>query len=99
MMHAYEVMLMQVGLYGNLFSLNYDKLQGLATDNTWFKNFWQYAKHLQIDICLHEEYHVKPISEGDMSLMKSFIQAGYLGNHLVRLNRVRKHKNYCISPI
>ena len=50
--HAYEAMLMEVGLYGNLFSHNYDKLQGLVTDNIWFKHFWWYVKRLQIEVCL-----------------------------------------------
>ena len=39
MIHAYEAMLMEVGLYGNQFSHNHKKWQGLATENTWFKNF------------------------------------------------------------
>ena len=92
MIHAYKAMLMEVGLYGNPFSHNYEKWEGLATENTRFKNFWQYANHLQIEVCIHEEYHIKPIREGGMSLMEAFIQAGYAGNYLVRLNRVQRHK-------
>ena len=88
MIHAYEAMLMEVKLYDNLFSHNYEKLQRLATDNTWSKTFWQYANHLQIEVCLHKEYHTEPIREGGMSLMEAFIQAGYSGVHLVSLNRV-----------
>ena len=83
---------MEVGLYGNIFSNNYDKLQGLATDNTWFKTFWKYVKDSQIEVCLHKEHHVKPIREGYRSLMESFILAGYLDKHMVRLNWVQKHK-------
>ena len=83
---------MEVKLYDNLFSHNYEKLQRLATDNTWSKTFWQYANHLQIEVCLYKEYRIKPICEGDMSLMEAFIQAGYSDEHLVRLNRVQKHK-------
>ena len=39
MVHAYKTMLIEVGLYGNPFSHNYKKWDGLATENTWFKNF------------------------------------------------------------
>ena len=83
---------MEVRLYGNLFSYNHEKWQGLAIDNTWLKKFWQYVHHLQIEVSLHEDCHIQPICEGDRFLMEAFILVGYSGKHLVRLNWVRKHK-------
>ena len=90
--HLYKAMLVEVGLYGNPFSHNYKKWQGLPTDNMWFKNFWQYVDHLQIEVCLYKEYHTKPIHEGGVSLMESFIQDGYASKHLLHLNQVRKNR-------
>ena len=53
LMHAYEAMLMEVGLYGNILGLDYNKYKVLATDVTCFKILWQYARHLCIGIVLH----------------------------------------------
>ena len=57
MVHAYKAFIIEVGLYGNIFSYDYDDLGCLATNGTWFKNFWKSALHLKINIELAEEYH------------------------------------------
>ena len=56
MVHAYKAFMIEVGLYGNIFSYNYDDLGCLATVGTWFKNFWEFASHQKINIELAEEY-------------------------------------------
>jgi hypothetical protein len=38
---GYESFLMDLGMYGNLLSCNYQRFSGLVTDNTWFKNIWE----------------------------------------------------------
>ena len=57
MVYAYEAFVIEVRLYSNKFSYVYDDLGCLATNGTWFKNFWEFASHLKINIELAEEYH------------------------------------------
>ena len=61
--------MLEVGLYGNIFSADYSVFGVLATDNTWFKNFWELSQLLDIDVTLHNKYHLSPVQEGDRSLM------------------------------
>jgi len=93
MMHAYEAFMVEVGLYGNIFSYDYDSLGCLATDGTWFKNFWEFASHLDINIELSGEFHIEPVREGDSSFLQLLLRAGFNdAKTLVALNRIRKYK-------
>ena len=76
MTHAYEAFLIEVGLYGNIFSLNFKVLGILATDGTWFKHFWLLSWYLNIRVGLHKKYHLQPVREGDMSIMTTFVDVG-----------------------
>lgn len=91
--HAYEDFLIEVGLYGNIFTMDFSQLGLLATDGMWFKNFWEFASHHGVQVKLSEEYHSKPVREGDCSIMGLLILGGFKDKKTVeRLNRVRKHK-------
>ena len=57
--HAYEDFLIEVGLYVNIFSMDFNLLRCLVTDGTWFKNFYEFASHLNIQVNLAKEYHLK----------------------------------------
>jgi len=92
LMQAYEAFLVDVGLHGNIFGYSFARFGCLATDGTWFKNFWEYASHLKIDITLHEKYLLHPSRAGDCSLMLAFDKAGYDHLELPRLNRFRHFK-------
>jgi hypothetical protein len=90
MLHCYESFIVEIGLYDNVFSLDYDKWSGLATDGTWYKNFWEYSSTLGIEFRLHQDFHITGIRERDQSLMSVLARAGYVGDCLERLNIVRK---------
>ena len=89
-MQAYEAFLVEVGSYENIFTLDYDKFGVLATDTTWFKNFWELASLLNIDICLPVEHRFVAARAGDSSLMDLFGQHGFSRSQLEALNVVRK---------
>ena len=93
MVHAYEAFMIEVGLYGNIFFYNYDDFGCLATNGTWFKNFWEFASHLKINIELAEEYHYDQVREGDSLFLQLLIRAGIREPKiLLCLNWVRKYK-------
>ena len=67
---AFEAFQMEVGLLGgDIFTRNFDTLGFLATEGTWFRHFWQYASHLGITVRVGEEYHLKPLRDGDITVM------------------------------
>ena len=92
MQPAFEAFAIEVGLYGNVFSHDYEKYARLSTDGTWFKNFWETASHLRIDIALREDVHIRPVRERDGSITEALVRAGYSGLDLELLGTVRKHK-------
>ena len=49
-MSTFETFMLEVGLYGDIFTKDYQKYGGAATDKTWYKNFWEYSCHLDIEI-------------------------------------------------
>ena len=72
MLQAYEAFLIEVGLYGDVLTRDFTRSGSLATDLTWFKKLWEYASHLKLAIILSDEFHLKPVREGDRSLMEAF---------------------------
>jgi hypothetical protein len=38
---GYESFVMDIGMYGNALSLDFDRFSVLATDGTWYKNVWE----------------------------------------------------------
>ena len=89
---AYEAFLIEVGLYGNILTLDYTKFGILASDLTWFKSLWEFSDYLKVSVVLGGKYHIQPVRRDDQALMFLFYLAGYTGNELERLNRVRKLK-------
>ena len=89
LLHCYESFLVEIGLYGNIFSEDFSTWEMLATDGTWLKNFWEYSSLLGIEIQLHEDFHITGVRDGDRALMSVFSSAGFRGDDLVRLNIVR----------
>ena len=72
-MLTFESFMLEVGLYSNIFLENYDEYGGLATDNTWYKNLWEYGCHLNIRVKFHAQFLLQPAREGDRSLTELFI--------------------------
>ena len=92
MVHAFEAMLVEVGLYGNLLTRDYDSFANLATSGTWWKNFWEYADYLGIDVELSSDYCLSAVRLRDRSIMDLFSEAGFTGVVGERLNRMRHYK-------
>ncbi len=62
-------------------------------DNTWFKNVWEVVTYFNICLHFNEDFQLKPIRQGDSSLMSEFICFGDLSlTELVSLNIMRMHK-------
>ena len=89
---AYEAFLIEVGLYGDVFTRDFDNWGVLATDGTWFKNFWEFASYLKIEVTLDPQHHLGPVREGDRAIIEVFLHDGFEGILLSWLNRVRKFK-------
>ena len=54
--------MVEVGLYyGNILSTSFDVAGCLATDSTWYKNLWEFAHYLKVDIELSEEHHFRRV--------------------------------------
>ena len=63
---------MEVGLYGDLLSLNFEAYRDLAMDLTWFKGVWEYAALLCVGIGLSSKYQLQSVCQYDILLMESF---------------------------
>ena len=74
-MSTFETFMIEAGLYGNIFTKDYKKYGGAATDNTWYKNFWEYSCHLDIEVKFHDKFLLHPAQEGNRSLMELFSNA------------------------
>ena len=59
-MLTFESFILEVGLYGNIFLESYDKYGGLATNNTWYKGFWEYGRHLDAAVKFHTQFLLQP---------------------------------------
>ena len=69
MAQAYEAFIIEVGLYGDIFTYDFDRYGVLATDGTWFKKFWELADHLKVTVALDSQFHVQPERQGDTAIM------------------------------
>jgi hypothetical protein len=65
----------------------------LATDNSWFKNVWELVFYFNVCLQFNADFHLKPIRQGNASLMSEFIRiGGFSPTDLVSLNIMRMHK-------
>jgi hypothetical protein len=93
LMIGYESFIIEVGLYGDTMGYEYKSHSFIVTDNTWFKNVWELVSYFNIHLHFNEDFQLKPIRQGDSSLMSEFIRFGDLGStDLVSLNIMRTHK-------
>ena len=88
---GYEPFLMDIGMYGNVFSLKYDEYSILATNHTWFKNVWELLQEFKVSAAFDSESQILPVREGDKSLMSEFSKH-YSGQDLQALNIYRQFK-------
>jgi len=97
MMMNYESLVVETGLYGNIFSHSYKTFGILATDGTWWKNLWQLLDYAGVELVISEDYHLGPIREDDRSLTELFVELGFVGTRLDSLNVARKF--YCVTHV
>ena len=75
-MLTFETFMLEVRLLGDIFKKDYQKYGGAATDNTWYKNFWEFSRHLDIEVKFHDKFLLHPAREGDQLLMDFFLTQG-----------------------
>jgi hypothetical protein len=72
-MIGYESFMVEVGVYGNTMSYKYKTHSMLGTNNTWYKNVWEFSHYFNIWLNLNGDLHLKPVREGVKSLMSEFL--------------------------
>jgi hypothetical protein len=93
---VYESFQMEVGLDGNILTRSYNRFSYLAS-HSWFKVLWQYSSLYKVKIKFEPKYLLGPTRQGDKLLIELFIERGYKGVALERLNRVRKF--HCVHSL
>jgi hypothetical protein len=89
--NAYELLQMETGLEGNIFSYNFSEFGCLAT-HSWMKILWNYLDHLQVTLELDDSTNIPPVRQDDFSIMNFLISRNWRGGRLIGANRWRKHK-------
>ncbi len=84
--------MVEVGLYGNILTISFEKAGCLVTEGTWFKNLWEFLAHLEVKMELSAEHHNHPVREGGKPIMGVLLDAGFREKIAKRLNRLRKYK-------
>ncbi len=58
---GYESFVVDIGMYGNVFSLKYDDYSILATNHTWFKNVWELLQEFGVSACFDSDSQLLPV--------------------------------------
>ena len=87
---SYELMILEVGLSFQPLQLRYKSFSALLT-HCWLKTLWEKCDAYKIKV---ETYNIplKFFREGDDWLMQAFIEAGFCGNDLILLGKVRVYQ-------
>jgi hypothetical protein len=93
LMIGYESFIIEVGLCGDTMGYEYKTHSFLAMDNTWVKNVCELVSYFNMRLHFNEDYQLKPIQQGNSSLMSEFIRFGDLSStDLASLNIMCMHK-------
>ncbi len=92
LMIGYQSFMMEVGLYGNTMDYDYKSYSVLAMNDTWYKNVWELVHYFRIRLVFRVDYQLKPVRQGDKSLMSEFMRIGYRRDDLLSLNTMRMQK-------
>ena len=90
---TYKAFMVEVGMYGNIFSRAWEEFNVLATKHTWYYNLWELCHRLDVELEVDEKYHNKPVRQGDRSIINVAIEKGCRNKTLESINVVRKHLN------
>ena len=89
--NAYELLQMEMGLEGNIFSLDF-KVYGCLATHSWMKILWNYLDHLDVQLVLDPSTNVPDVREGNAGIMELLVAHGWSGSRLTSVNRVRMFK-------
>ena len=85
-----ETTILELGIGRNIFELDYDKFQTLASDS-WIKGLWKFCCKYSITIIDRITRYPPLLREGDMFLMEVFIHEGFTEGQLQKLNLCRMY--------
>jgi hypothetical protein len=88
---GYKTFIMDIGMHGNPFSLNYELYSILATNGTWFKNVWELLHEFKTIATFSADNHIHPVQVGNQSLMQEFSRF-YGRRNLQTLNIYQQYK-------
>ena len=74
--------MVEVGVYGSIRSGSWKDLKVLATKYTWYYNLSKLCDRLGIELELDVTYRIKPVEQGDLSLVDVTFERGHRGNIL-----------------
>ena len=90
MRQAFETIQLSLGLGGNIFELDYDRLGALA-EHCWFEHTWRLCHMFDVVIELNSSYNVPQIREKDRPIMELWIDSGiWTDQELNSLQTVRR---------
>ena len=58
---TYEAFMVEVGMYGNIFSRSWEEPNVLATKHTWYCNLWELCHSMGVELEVNEKCHNKPV--------------------------------------
>ena len=111
MRHNYETFLLEVGVYGNVFSAKYSVFCDLIEDGTWFKHLWQLLDMLRVRLVVSADFQISPVRTGDRSIMdmisavvkdKSTLQSVQVVRHdlgVVHLSDILRCDGRSVDPL
>ena len=85
-----EYMILELGISSQPFRQKYSRFQSWVTE-CWMKSLWEKCDKFEIEVNFREDIVSLP-REGDKWLMLVLKEAGFTGEELARLNRVRIHQ-------
>jgi hypothetical protein len=63
----------------------------LATKHTGYHNLWELCDRLGVEIGVKNAHHIKPVRQGDRSIIDMTLEVGHRGKMLESIIVVRKH--------
>ena len=83
---------MEVGLDGNIFTRDYDKLEYLSS-HSWFKATWALCWRFRVNIRISAENDIPPSRDGDYSITEALLNNGSFGKQSIMvLKRICRFK-------
>ena len=82
--HAFGVFQMEVGLDGNIFTRNYDKLE-YHSSHLWSKATWALCWRSQVNLRISNENDIPPTRTGGYSITEALLNHGWFGKHSIMI--------------